>query len=43
MRDSGFDDFHWIDASLDPAEPEAGFWDDFLAQKPLAALIAKRS
>ena len=43
MRDSGFTDFRWIDASLDPAEPEAAFWDDFLAQKPLAALIAKRS
>lgn len=43
MRDTGFSDFRWIDASLDPAEPEAAFWDDFLAQKPLAALIAKRS
>ena len=43
MRDSGFTDFRWIDASLDPAEPEAAFWDNFLAQKPLAALIATRS
>lgn len=43
MRNCGFSEFRWIDASLDPAEPESGFWDDFLAQKPLAALIAKRS
>ena len=42
MRSSGFVDFRWIDASLDPAEPEAAFWEDFLAQKPLAALIANR-
>ncbi len=42
MRDSGFDDFRWIDAALDPAEPEAAFWEDFLAQKPLVAFTASR-
>ena len=42
MRDSGFSDFRWIDASLDPAEPEAAFWDDFLAQKPLVGFTANR-
>ena len=43
MRDCGFADFGRIDASLDPAEPEAAFWDDFLAQKPLIGFTAKRS
>lgn len=42
MRDCGFSDFRWIDASLDPAEPESGFWDDFMEQKPLAAFTANR-
>ncbi len=42
MRDSGFDDFRWIDATRDPAEPEAAFWDDFVAQKPLAAFTATK-
>ncbi|MDE2887236.1 MAG: methyltransferase domain-containing protein [Gemmatimonadota bacterium] len=42
MRSSGFSDFRWVDASLDPAEPEAAFWEDFLAQKPLAAFTAIR-
>lgn len=42
MRSSGFADFRWIDAALDPAEPETGFWDDYLAQKPLIAFTANR-
>ena len=42
MRDSGFHDFNWIDAALDPAEPDAAFWDDFIAQSPLTAFAASR-
>lgn len=40
MRSSGFADVRWIDASLDPNEPKAGLWDDFLAQKPLVGFTA---
>ena len=43
MRNCGFSDFRWIDATLDPAEPEAAFWDDFLAQKPLVGFTASRA
>lgn len=42
MRDSGFKDFRWVDAALDPDESEAAFWSDFLAQKPLIAFTASR-
>ena len=42
MRNCGFTDFRWIDATLDPAEPEAGFWDDFMVQRPLTAFTANR-
>ncbi len=42
MRDSGFADFRWVDASLDPSEPDATFWEEFLAQKPLAAFTATK-
>lgn len=43
MLDCGFSDFRWIDVTVDPAEPEVSFWDDFLAQKPLTAFTASRS
>ena len=42
MRSSGFHDFNWVDAALDPAAPDASFWDDFMAQKPLTAFTATR-
>lgn len=42
MRSSGFTDFRWIDATLDPAESDAASWNDFLEQKPLAAFTASR-
>ena len=42
MRDSGFHDFNWVDAVLDPDKPEATFWDDFMTQNPLTAFTATR-
>ena len=42
MRDSGFNDFRWIDDALDPAAPQPAFWDDFMAQKPFTAFTATR-
>ena len=42
MRDSGFVDFRWIDAALDPAARQDRFWDLFLNWKPLAAFAATR-
>ena len=42
MRESGFDDFRWIDAVLDPDTPQPAFWDDFMAQKPLTGFTATR-
>ena len=32
MRDSGFGEFRWIDAALDPSERQDPIWDEFLAQ-----------
>jgi SAM-dependent methyltransferase len=42
MRSSGFHDFNWVDAALDPDEPQPAFWDDFMAQSPLTAFIATK-
>ena len=42
MRDSGFGEFRWIDAALDPSERQNPIWDEFLAQAPLAAFTATR-
>ncbi|MDE3001556.1 MAG: methyltransferase domain-containing protein [Gemmatimonadota bacterium] len=42
MRSSGFEGFRWIDATIDPAEHEAAFWDDFMTQKPLIAFTTVR-
>lgn len=42
MRDTGFADFRWVDASVDPDQPEAGIWDDFMTQSPLTAFTATK-
>lgn len=41
-RDAGFEDFRWVDAMLEPSEHGDSFWDDFMAQAPLAAFTASR-
>ena len=43
MRAAGFDDFHWVDAMLEPTERNDPFWDDFMAQAPLTAFRATRA
>ena len=42
MRNSGFNDFTWIDAAMDPAAPQPAFWDNFMAQRPLTGFTATR-
>ena len=41
-RDAGFEDFRWVDAMLEPSERGDSFWDDFMAQAPLAGFTATR-
>ena len=41
-RDAGFDDFHWVDALLDPSEHGDPYWDEFMAQAPLTAFTASK-
>ena len=43
MRDAGFNDFHWVDAMLDPAAQDDPFWDDFMSQAPVTAFCATRA
>ncbi len=41
-REAGFDDFRWVDAQLEPSEQDDSYWDDFMAQAPLAGFTASR-
>ena len=41
-REAGFEDFRWVDAMLEPSEHGDSFWDDFMAQAPLAGFTASR-
>lgn len=43
MREAGFADFRWVDATLDPSERGDPFWDDFLAEAPITAFSATRA
>ena len=40
--EAGFEDFRWVDAMLEPSEHGDSYWDDFMAQAPLAGLTASR-
>ena len=42
MESAGFKDFQWVDVMADPAERASAFWNDFVAQAPLAALRATK-
>ncbi len=42
FRESGFRDFRWLGVSLDPAERENPFWNDFLDNPPVIAYTATR-
>lgn len=39
---AGFRDFRWLPVSLDPAERDNPFWDDFLQNPPVIAFTATR-
>ena len=39
---AGFRDFRWLPVSLDPAERNNPFWDDFLKNPPVIAFTAKK-
>ena len=39
---AGFEDFRWIDATLEPTERDDPYWDDFLTHAPLTAFSASR-
>ena len=41
-RGAGFEDFRWVDAMLEPTEHGDSYWDDFMAQAPLAGFTASR-
>ena len=41
-RRAGFDDFHWVDAMLEPTERDDPYWDDFLTHAPLTAFSASK-
>ena len=41
-RSAGFDDFHWVDAMLEPTERDDPYWDDFLTHAPLTAFSASK-
>ena len=40
--EAGFEDFRWVDAMLEPSEHGDSYWDDFMAQAPLAGFTASR-
>jgi SAM-dependent methyltransferase len=42
FREAGFEDFRWLDVSLDPAERNNPFWNDFLTNPPVIAYTATR-
>lgn len=42
FREAGFADFRWVGVSLDPAERDNPFWDDFLENPPVIAYTATR-
>ncbi len=39
---AGFDDFHRVDAALEPTERDDPYWDDFLTHAPLTAFSASK-
>ncbi len=41
-RGAGFDHFRWIDATVEPAERDDPYWDDFLTHAPLTAFSASK-
>ena len=42
FREAGFDDFRWLNVSVDPAERNNPFWDDFLKNPPVIAFTATK-
>lgn len=39
---AGFRGFRWIDIALHPSEADNPFWDEFMANPPIAAFVAER-
>ncbi len=42
FRSAGFEDFEWVELSLDPGERDNRFWDDFMRSPPIVAFRASR-
>ena len=42
FADAGFREFRWVPVSLHPSQRDDPFWDDFMAEPPIIALVATR-